>query len=152
MKIRITVGLPHHGLRTAFAGALACLLLAGAETRVHSQETPPERTPGARDKSVMRFKLYYAQSALEAITMENFSLLSTNAQKLGELTGQVSWRIRDTPEYGRLTADFRRQTEALAKAAKERNADAATVAYFQMTVSCVTCHKYLRGPEDARPR
>ena len=104
-----------------------------------------------RDKNVMKFKLHYAQGALEAITTENYSLLATNAQKLGALTKEVSWRIRHTPEYERLTADFRRQADALTKAARDKNVDLATVAYFQMTVSCVTCHKYLRGRDLTLP-
>ena len=97
------------------------------------------------------YKLHYAQGALEAITTENYSLLATNAQKLGALTKEVSWRIRHTPEYERLTTDFRRQTDALTKAARDKNVDLATVAYFQMTVSCVTCHKYLRGQNLTLP-
>ena len=133
--------------RVAGAGALALLVLAGSWTALRSQETPPERVPEVRDKNVMKFKLYYAQGVLEAIATENYSLLATNAQKLNALTREVSWRIRHTPEYERLTTDFQRQTAALGKAAKERNVDAATVAYFQMTVSCVSCHKYLRHGE-----
>ena len=143
--------LPQCSLLTATAGALTCLLLSNSGEGLRSQETPPERAPEVRDKNVMKFKLYYAQGALEAITTENYSLLATNAQKLGALTREVSWRIRHTPEYERLTADLRRQIDALAKAAKDKNVDAATVAYFQMTVSCVTCHKYLRGREVSLP-
>jgi hypothetical protein len=100
----------------------------------------------------MQFKLHYVQGALEDIAMENFSLLTTNAQKLRVLTRQVSWRIRHTPAYGRLTTDFRRQTDALPKAATNQNVDAATVACFRMTVSCVTCHKFLRGRDAAAAR
>jgi hypothetical protein len=140
-----------HALGLATAGVLAALLLVSFWERLRSQETPPELTPQIRDRNVMRFKLEYAQGALEAITTENFPLLATNAQKLAEVTRHVSWRIRHTPEYERLTADFRRQAEALAKAAKAENVDAATVAYFQMTVSCVTCHKYLRGRDITLP-
>lgn len=134
-------------LRTLLiAGILTLLVLLGVSTlATRGQVQPPERDAMARDRSVMRFKLHYAQGILEAITMENYSLLATNAQKLSALTREVSWRIRHTPEYDRLTADLRRQTDSLVKAASNRNADAATVAYFQLTTSCVTCHKYLRG-------
>ena len=138
-------------VRIGLAAAFTSLLLAGSWTVLRSQETPLERAPEVRDKNVMKFKLYYAQGTLEAIATENYSLLATNAQKLSALTKEVSWRIRHTPDYERLTTDFRRQTDALAKAAKDNNVDAATVAYFQMTVSCVTCHKYLRGREVALP-
>lgn len=129
--------------------AAAVAALSGGLVR--GQETPPERAPEVRDRNVMQFKLHFAQGVLEAIAMENFPLLATNAQKLASLTREVSWRIRHTPEYERLTADFRRQTEALARAARDRNVDAATVAYFQMTTRCVTCHKYLRGRDAGLP-
>jgi hypothetical protein len=138
-------------VRIGLTAAITTLLLAGAWTVLRSQETPLDRAPEVRDKNVMKFKLYFAQGALEAIATENYSLLATNAQKLGALTKEMSWRIRHTPDYERLTTDFRRQTDALAKAAKDNNVDAATVAYFQMTVSCVTCHKYLRGREVVLP-
>lgn len=138
-------------VRIGGGGALAFLLLAGSWAALHSQETPPELAPEVRDRNVMKFKLYYAQSALEAIATENYPLLATNALKLGALTREVSWRIRHTPDYERLSTDFRRQADALAKAAKDNNVDAATVAYFQMTASCVTCHKYLRGREVTLP-
>jgi hypothetical protein len=138
-------------VRFGLAAAFTSLLLAGSWPVLRSQETPAERAPEIRDKNVMKSKLYYAQGALEAIATENYSLLATNAQKLSALTKEVSWRLRHTPDYERLTTDFRRQTDALAKAAKDNNVDAATVAYFQMTVSCVTCHKYLRGREAALP-
>lgn len=130
--------------RVALTIVLGLGLLFAAGLSLRSQQAPAT-DPVARDRDVMKFKLHYAQGILEAITMENYPLLATNANKLAALTKEVSWRIRHTPEYDRLTADMRRQTDLLAKAAKDQNADAATVAYFQMTVSCVTCHKYLRG-------
>jgi hypothetical protein len=129
--------------RRTVAGVVL-LLLASVLFHGHSQ-VPPEIAPEVRDKNVMQIKLHYAQSALEAITTANYSLLATNAEQLRKITQQVSWRVRHAPEYERLTADFRRAADALAIAAKNENVDEATVAYFQMTVSCVTCHKYLRG-------
>jgi hypothetical protein len=96
-------------------------------------------------RDVMKFKLHYAQGVLEGIAMENYPLIRTNAMKLSRLSQSADWRIRQTPEYQRFTTEFRHQADALAKAAADRNVDAATVAYFQLTVSCVNCHRYLRG-------
>ena len=140
-----------HWAPAALAVMLAWVLISSLAVEVRIQDTPPERLPEVRDKNVMQLKLAYAQGALEAIATESYSTLATNAQRLGALSRQVSWRLRHTVEYERLTADFRRQTEALAKAAKDRNVDAATVAYFQLTVSCVNCHKHLRGREVVLP-
>jgi hypothetical protein len=98
-------------------------------------------------KDGMRFKLHFAQGVLEGITMENFSLIVTNALRLKRLSESADWKLRSTRDYQRLTVDFERATEALERAARNRNVDAATVAYFQLTTTCVTCHKYLRGAD-----
>lgn len=104
--------------------------------------------PSLRD--AMRFKLHYAQGILEGITMENYPLIVTNTLRLAALAKSTEWKVRTTPDYQRLSEDFLRQTEALRRAAEKKSADAATVAYFQMTVSCVNCHRHLRGVEAAR--
>ena len=101
--------------------------------------------PNVSTKDVMKFKLHHAQRVLEGIATENYEVIADNAKKLKGLSQQADWQIRQTPEYQKLTADFARQADALLKAANDKNVDAATVAYFQMTVSCTTCHKYLRG-------
>ena len=41
--------------------------------------------------------------------------------------------------------DFEYANKALALAAREKNLDGATIAYIQLTVSCVQCHKLVRG-------
>ena len=60
------------------------------------------------------------------------------------------WQARQTPEYELFTVEFRRHAEELAKAAKSKNIDAATLAYTQLTFSCVSCHKYMRGGSTQR--
>ena len=101
------------------------------------------------NKEAMRFKLHYSQGVLEAIATENFSLLATNSQKLKKLSQQADWQVRQTPEYQKFTADFARHAQSLTKAAETENTDAATVAYFQLTVSCVNCHRSLKGAREA---
>lgn len=98
-------------------------------------------------KEEMRLKLFFAQGILEGIATENFSLIATNADKLKHFSQSRTWDVRQAPEYRRLTVDFQRSADAVARAAAQKNVDAATVAYFQLTTSCVTCHKYLRGAE-----
>ncbi len=101
-------------------------------------------------KDLMRFKLHYAQGVLEGIATENFPLVETNANRLIQLARSGEWKVRPTPEYERFTTDFIRSAEALDKAAKKASADAASVAYFRLTVSCVNCHRHLRGVEAVR--
>jgi hypothetical protein len=94
---------------------------------------------------VMRLKLAHAQGVLEGIAKEDYDRIALNAQKLVQLSQSTGWYSRQTPEYELFTTEFRRHAQTLVKAAKEKNIDAATGAYMQMTVSCVSCHKYMRG-------
>lgn len=124
-------------MKSFTAALLALATFAGS-----AQEGPRNAT-----KDAMRFKLHFAQGVLEGITTENFSLLTTNAQKLKALSQSADWKLRATPEYQRLTSDFERAAASLERSARNRNVDAATVAYFQLATTCVTCHKYLRGAD-----
>jgi len=104
----------------------------------------------SRTKETMRLKLEYAQKVLEGIALEDFELIAFNAEKLKAISQSADWQFRKSAEYQRHTGDFTRQTEALVRAAERKNVDAATVAYFQLTASCVSCHRHLRGTEQAR--
>jgi phosphoserine aminotransferase len=106
----------------------------------------------ASTSEIMKLKLDYAHYILNGIATENFALISGNAEKLGKLSQQMSWGARQTREFEVLSAEFRRNADALAKAAKDRNPDAASLAYVQMTLSCVNCHKYMRQPKEASLR
>jgi len=114
------------------AGALLAITAIAAENAI---------------KEEMRLKLFFAQGILEGITTENYPLIATNSYKLKHFSQSPAWDLRKAPEYRRLTTDFQRSVDAVARAADKGNVDGATVAYFQLTTSCVTCHKYLRGAE-----
>lgn len=99
--------------------------------------------------TVMRDKLSHSQEILRAITMEDYDAMQTHAQKLNKLSYATGWFTRQTPEYELFTAELRRHTDALTKAARAKNIDAATLSYMQLTMSCVSCHKYIRGSKSA---
>jgi hypothetical protein len=104
---------------------------------------------GPTTSEVMKEKLDYSHFILNGIATENYDLILRNADSLSRLSQATGWRARQTPEYEILSAEFRRQADALAKAAKDRNIDAASLAYVQMTLSCVNCHKYMRAKKTA---
>ena len=43
------------------------------------------------------------------------------------------------------SVEFRRTADAITAAAKKKNLDGAALAYVDMTMKCVNCHKYVRG-------
>ncbi|MCL6644623.1 MAG: hypothetical protein K6U88_06545, partial [Dehalococcoidia bacterium] len=46
---------------------------------------------------------------------------------------------------GDVGEQVRRAVDAVSAAAKQKNLDGASLAYMQMTLNCVRCHKYLRS-------
>src|SRR5678815_5558012 len=51
---------------------------------------------------------------------------------------------QQVPEYELFLNEFRRNAQELMKAGQQKNLDAASLAYVQMTLSCVSCHQFIR--------
>jgi hypothetical protein len=125
-------------------GALALL------TAVVVALAQPQRGPST--KEFMRDKLELSQKVLEALTTEDFDGIVSRAKRLSAMTQEASWQAFQNPDYERYSLDFRRNVDALAKAAEKRNIDGATLAYVKVTLSCVECHKFVRGKLVASAR
>ena len=96
-------------------------------------------------KEFMRDKLELSQQALEGLAMEDYDLLIAKGTKLSAMTRAADWKLFENPDYDQQIRLFRRQVDSMVKAAKDKNLDAATLAYVRMTMSCVDCHKLVRG-------
>src|SRR5262245_44240273 len=77
---------------------------------------------------------------------------TTSAEKLLQLTKTEEWFTYKTPRYQLYTNEFRRAAESLVASAKAKNLDGVTLAYLDLTMSCVRCHRYIREVRDARLR
>lgn len=115
------------------------LLLAG--TSAGLAQSKRERAV----KEFMREKLELAQRALEGITTEDFDLIIAKGTRLSAMTKEANWRLFENPKYDEESATFRRHVDSLVRAAKKKDSDTATLAYVRMTMSCVDCHKLVRG-------
>ena len=100
---------------------------------------------GLTTKEFMREKLGHSQKALEALALEDFVTLAQQSKKLSAMTQEATWEVFQNPDYAQHSSTFRRQANALTKAAQDKNLDAATLAYVRLTMSCVDCHKFVRG-------
>ena len=96
-------------------------------------------------QTIMKTKLKHAQTAIEGLTLENFVKLQESAKALSTLSRAAEWNVHKSPEYIRFSREFRQITADLEKHAKEKNLDACTLDYIQMTMTCVACHKHVRN-------
>ena len=108
----------------------------------------------AQQKDAMRIlmveKLDKAKTILEGIAVADFKKIVTSAEKLIQLSKTEEWFALKTPRYELHTNEFRRAAETLADKAQHKNLDGVTLAYFDLTMSCVRCHQHVRDVRDAR--
>lgn len=127
-------------MNTRFLLAPLILALLFAGTKLTCVQA--EKESGV--KKAMRQKVAYSQQVLVGITLEDYKLIANNAEKLVELSNRTNWFSRQVPEYELFLNEFRRNARQLKEAGQQRNLDAASRAYVQMTLSCVSCHKFIR--------
>ena len=99
-----------------------------------SSRTPPSRRPSAspaRGRSEVPDDLHVRRLAKISKAAEFLNALKTD-------------------DYRLQMAVFRRSAETVSKRAKEGNLDGATLAYVDMTLTCVKCHQTTRDRPDAR--
>jgi hypothetical protein len=96
-------------------------------------------------KEFMRDKLELSQRVLEGLATEDYDLVIIKGTRLSAMTKEADWRLFENPDYNQQSVIFRRHVNALVKAAKDKDLDAGTLAYVRMTVSCIDCHKLVRG-------
>jgi hypothetical protein len=99
---------------------------------------------------LMRNKLLASQRLLEGIALAQFDKVSENASELIRLSHTSEFMVYKTPRYEVHANDFRRAAEQIVTKAKAKNIDGVTLAYTELTVSCVRCHTYVREVRDAR--
>jgi hypothetical protein len=97
----------------------------------------------------MRAKLDHSKDVIEGLAMEDFDAIYRGAHDLALASQASAWEVLLTEEYARQSAEFRRSCESLRKAARDENLDAASLAWMDVTMKCVQCHKYVRQADEA---
>ena len=149
-------------LRSTFV--LAALLLVSRE--VSAQQPPPpeakpraaqtlqqiEEVPEVTQERPMSFwmahKLEFSKSILQSLTLGEFEQLSTDAKQMRLLGKIESFIRRKNPDYRVQVRNFDIALGELIRASEQGNITGATVAFNQMTTSCVACHALLREGID----
>jgi hypothetical protein len=96
-------------------------------------------------QAFMRKKLEASQSVLEGLAVEDFDMIALGARQLKTTSAAAEFMVTNDPMYAQQADEFRRIVAKLERAGKEKRLDGATLAYVDMTMSCVECHKYVRN-------
>jgi hypothetical protein len=121
--------------------AVAMITRAQGTEEQKKNETKSEKTVAA----FMRQKLDLSKRALEGIVNEDFALIKESAEEMEKMGRDKQWQVLSLDEYSHFSAEFRRVAKVLRTQAERKNIDGSVVAYVQLTMSCVECHKFTRG-------
>jgi hypothetical protein len=126
------------------AGAVVVAVVALTVARPAAAQKPDALRP------FMRQKLELSQGLLEGLTREDYALLRRNAEALRRLSEDAQWRVSPNVNYLRLSGEFQARTGEIAAEAADNDLDGATLAYVEMTVTCVKCHRLVREKKLVR--
>ena len=121
----------------------AIILAIGSTAMVYGfQDQQPTEKNAAK---FMARKLDGSREIIAGLATENYDLISKSAQDLMLLSHEADWNVIQTDRYLRMSANFRGSAERLRDSANQKNLDGTTLAYFEVTLNCVRCHKYVRS-------
>jgi cytochrome c556 len=95
-------------------------------------------------KKLMTKKLENTQKVLEGLAINDYDMVAKHADELIQISKSAEFRVMKTPKYEVNSNDFRRAAETMIQQAKAKNTDGIALAYVDMTLSCVRCHKHVR--------
>lgn len=102
--------------------------------------------PKADDASFwMKRKLDLSQKIFAALTQGDFETIDESARTMGKLNTIEKFIRGRNPEYRAQLEIFKFANEELIRQADKQNIDGATLAFNQLTLSCVNCHKQIRA-------
>jgi len=126
-----------------FTKILSAVILSaiGAGTLVYGFQDQPVQKDS---KKFMQQKLNTARDIVKGLALEDFDLISKSGQDLMLFSHEADWNVFQTQDYLRMSREFRGSSQRLRDSANSKSLDGATLAYFEVTLNCVRCHKYVR--------
>jgi hypothetical protein len=128
------------------ASVLAIGYLGGFAARAQRAEALGS-TPGDQQVKAsvwMKQKLVATQNILEGMTRADYEMIGKNAAGMQLLSYLEAWVRADLPDYRAQLRAFEHANSAIVRAARDKNLDGVTIAYTQLTISCMQCHKIVR--------
>lgn len=95
-------------------------------------------------RDFMRTKLLYSQNIFHGLTTGDFKMIKASIKEVSEITEGESWVAIDNEKYRKLTEDFKTTIDRLSEAAESGNLEATALRYYNMSTSCIDCHRHIR--------
>lgn len=118
----------------------ACCVAGAITAQDDTRKAEKKETDNA---AVMADKLRYTQQLLTSLAKEDFPVLENSAQELRRIAHE-QWQANSSPEYRTHLQTFWTALDGIEFGAQRKEIEEATLAYMQMTLTCIRCHKAMR--------
>jgi hypothetical protein len=119
---------------------LALVPSAGLWSRAEQKDGSDRE--GAR--AWMQRKLEYSQKVLAGLTKADFESIKRSATNMNFMGYLEKSSLASTPGYKQQITSFEFANQELIRQAGDKNLEGTTLAFTQLTLSCVQCHKLVR--------
>ena len=124
-------------MRRVLCASLMLALLAVPSSSQEKKKREPD--------PLMVLKLKESQALLEGLALNDAAKVQKSAEELLRISKEAQFRkALNTPAYEYHANSFQKAAETAIEKAKAKNIDGATLAYMDMTMTCVRCHQYTR--------
>ncbi len=130
-----------HSFWLYVAATLAAIAMVLIAARVAGAAEPEEPS------FWMKKKMEYSEKILAGLAKADFEAIEKNAMSMNGLSQIEQWVRASSPGYKSQLTAFRSANKSLIRFAQEEDIDGATLAFMQLTQSCVQCHKLIRDKE-----
>ena len=93
----------------------------------------------------MRQKMQASNLILEGLCMDDLKAVEAGTQSLLKMPSEAKWRVSNDMMYRRYSNEFVQAVEELQKEAEENDIDGASMAWVNVTMKCLKCHKWVRN-------
>jgi hypothetical protein len=128
----------------------ASLLWLAAIAAADGQEQKKNESPETQPSVWMRKKLEYSRNILAGLASEDFDKVAANAQSMQGMSRFEGFLRGKMPGYRTQLEVFQDANEEIIRQAQKDNIEGAALAYTQLTISCVNCHKQLRAQSKGK--
>jgi hypothetical protein len=131
-------------------------IVAGQEEKKKSPAPADisEKQEGSGDKKdepvgslhrFMRQKMQASNLILEGLCMDDLKAVAMGTHTLLKMPSEARWRVSNDMMYRRYSNEFVQAVEELQKEAEENDIDSASMAWVNVTMKCMKCHKWVRN-------
>jgi hypothetical protein len=140
-------------MRITLAAVLAILLVfpkcGWTQDDKSAAKQPDSNNEKGKVPSVwMKVKLKSTENILRGLTLGDFDLVEENALRMNAFSRLEQVVHGRDAEYQTQLKFFSHANQELARQAKKKNLEGATLAFVQLTTSCFNCHRAVRDHKD----